>query len=55
MVTSSDNIGPETLKIQEELREFRIKDCNDVVSWIKQYGSIKNGLWVPDSLSEFLI
>jgi len=54
MVTSSDNIGPETLAIQQEMREFSVKDCNDVVNWIKNYGALKNGLWVPEALSHYL-
>jgi len=55
LVTSSDNIGPETLMIQQKIREFSVKDCNDVVSWINRYGSMKNGLWVPSYLSDFLL
>jgi hypothetical protein len=54
MVTSSDNIGPETLAIQQQMREFTVKDCNDVVKWIESYGAIRNGLWVPDALSHYL-
>ena len=54
MVTTSDNIGPETLAIQQTIREFSIKDCNDIVSWIQKYGQLKNGLWVPNALSDYL-
>jgi hypothetical protein len=54
MVTTSENIGPETLTIQQEIREFSVRDCNDVVNWIKKYGTLRNGLWVPDALSDYL-
>jgi hypothetical protein len=55
LVTSSENIGPETLAIQQEMREFSVNDCNDVVQWIKNYGALRNGLWVPDALSHYLL
>ena len=54
MVTTSDNIGPETLAIQQKMREFSVKDCNDVVNWIREYGTLRNGLWVPNALSDYL-
>lgn len=54
MVTTSDNIGPETLAIQQQMREFSVKDCNDIVHWIQGYGTLRNGLWVPNALSDYL-
>lgn len=54
MVTTSENIGPETIEIQQTLREFSVKDCNDVVNWMKGYGAIRDGLWIPDALSRYL-
>ena len=51
MVTSSNNIGPETIKIEQDLREFSVIDCNALERWISKYGDIKNGLWVPGALA----
>jgi hypothetical protein len=54
MVTTSENIGPETLSIQQQIRTFSVKHCGDVIEWIRHYGEIRNGLWVPRALSSFL-
>jgi hypothetical protein len=55
LVTTSDNVGPASLDIQQQVRQFGIKDCNEVVNWIGQYGTIRNGLWVPGSLTDNLL
>lgn len=55
LVTTSDNIGRSTLDIQQQVRQFGIKDCNEVVKWIGQYGTLRNGLWVPGSLTDHLL
>lgn len=54
MVTTSDNVGPETLSIQQSIRNFSVKDCDDVIGWMRQYGEMRNSLWIPSALSSFL-
>ena len=54
LVTSSDNIGPETARIEQCVREFTIKDCNDILGWANKYGSLRNGLWIPSALEGLL-
>lgn len=54
MVTTSKNVGPETLAIQQTMREFSVKDYDDVLNWMQAYGALRNGLWVPDALSDYL-
>ena len=54
LVTSSDRIGRETVNIDQELRQFSLKDCDDVVDWIQQYGRLHRNLWAPNALAEEL-
>ncbi len=54
LVTSSDKIGPQTVAIEQELREFKVKDCGAVLDWIKGYGFVRDGLWVPRALASDL-
>jgi hypothetical protein len=54
LVTSSDKIGPQTIAIEQELREFKLRDCDAVLEWIKSYGSIREGLWLPSALESIL-
>lgn len=54
LVTSTDNIGPESVRIEQLAQELSIKDCNDVLDWAARYGSMKNGLWLPSALDGLL-
>ena len=54
LVTSTDNIGPESIRIEQVTRELSIKDCDDVIGWANQYGFMRKGLWIPSALEGLL-
>lgn len=54
LMTTSNLIGPEALKMEEKLSELSIKDFNGIMDWITHYGQIKNGLWMPRKFNEII-
>ncbi|NOQ27634.1 MAG: hypothetical protein GQ564_19905 [Bacteroidales bacterium] len=54
LMTTSNSIGPEALRMEEKLDELSIKNCQGILDWIKGYGQIKNGLWMPEKFNEII-
>lgn len=54
LITNARNAGPSALSFDQKLSNFSLKMGDDVLGWIKNYGRIKGGLWVPSPIDELL-
>lgn len=54
LVTSADRIGPTAMDIQETVPELSIKDYEAICDWSLQYGSFRDGLWLPKQFDQIL-
>ena len=55
LVTNASRAGASALAFDQELSSFSLKTSEDVLAWISNYGKIKNGLCVPDSVGDLLL
>jgi hypothetical protein len=54
LVTSAYRIGPTAMDIQETVPELSIKDYEAICEWSSQYGSFRDGLWLPKQFDQIL-
>lgn len=54
LVTTARTLGPTAADFDEKLQSFHIKNLSDVERWIRQYGSVRDGLWLPSHLEGML-
>ncbi len=54
LVTNASHAGPTALSFDQKISNFTMKMGDDVLTWISNYGRIKDGLWVPNPIDELL-
>ena len=50
LVTTSSNLGPETIKISQDVMAFEAVDADGLAEWISDYATMRNGIWIPKSI-----
>jgi hypothetical protein len=54
LITTAGKIGSAALSMEEDHHQLSIKDFDNLTKWLSEYGKVKNNLWIPNPLAEFI-
>jgi len=47
LVTTSSNLGPETIQVTQDFRAFSAIDASGLADWVSAYATMRGGMWIP--------